>query len=63
MFRLVSEAYRIRMAYLFDPWLAIHLSRVEPLPHQITAVYGEMLPRANRCVFCWPMILVQVKRS
>ena len=45
MFRLVSEAYRIRMAYLFDPWLAIHLSRVEPLPHQITAVYGEMLPR------------------
>ncbi len=45
LFRLVSEAYRIRMAYLFDPWLAIHLSRVEPLPHQITAVYGEMLPR------------------
>ena len=45
MFRLVSEAYRIRMAYLFDPWLAIHISQVEPLPHQITAVYGEMLPR------------------
>jgi superfamily II DNA or RNA helicase len=45
MFRLVSEAYRIRMAYLFDPWLAIHLSQVEPLPHQITAVYGEMLSR------------------
>lgn len=45
MFRMVSEAYRIRMAYLFDPWLAIHLSQVEPLPHQITAVYGEMLPR------------------
>lgn len=45
MFRLVSEAYRIRMAYLFDPWMAVHLSQVEPLPHQITAVYGEMLPR------------------
>ena len=45
LFRLVSEAYRIRMAYLFDPWMAIHLSQVEPLPHQITAVYGEMLPR------------------
>lgn len=45
LFRLVSEAYRIRMAYLFDPWMAVHLSRVEPLPHQITAVYGEMLPR------------------
>lgn len=45
LFRLVSEAYRIRMAYLFDPWMAVHLSMVEPLPHQITAVYGEMLPR------------------
>ncbi|HMM97451.1 MAG TPA: helicase-related protein [Anaerolineales bacterium] len=45
LFRLVSEAYRIRMAYLFDPWMAVHLSQVEPLPHQITAVYGEMIPR------------------
>ena len=45
LFRLVSEAYRIRMAYLFDPWMAVHLAQVEPLPHQITAVYGEMLPR------------------
>jgi hypothetical protein len=43
--RLVSEAYRIRLAHLFDPYLAIHTSRIEPLPHQITAVYGEMLPR------------------
>lgn len=43
--RLVSEAYRIRLAHLFDPYLAIHTSRVTPLPHQITAVYGEMLPR------------------
>jgi superfamily II DNA or RNA helicase len=45
LFRLASEAYRIRMAYLFDPWLAVHTSFVQPLPHQITAVYGEMLPR------------------
>lgn len=45
LFRLVSEAYRIRMAYLFDPWMAVHLSLIEPLPHQISAVYGEMLPR------------------
>ncbi len=41
--RLVSEAYRIRMAYLFDPHLAVHTSLVEPFPHQITAVYEEML--------------------
>ncbi|NLD43264.1 MAG: DEAD/DEAH box helicase, partial [Chloroflexi bacterium] len=45
LFRLVSEAYRIRLAHLFDPLLAIHTSVVEPLPHQVTAVYEEMLPR------------------
>src|SRR4051794_34261989 len=45
LFRLVSEAYRIRLAHLFDPVLAVHTSLVEPLPHQITAVYESMLPR------------------
>jgi superfamily II DNA or RNA helicase len=45
LFRIVSEAYRIRLAYLFDPLLAVHTSLVEPLPHQITAVYETMLPR------------------
>jgi SNF2 family DNA or RNA helicase len=45
LFRLVSEAHRIRLAHLFDPLLAVHTSLVEPLPHQITAVYAEMLPR------------------
>ena len=44
-FRLVSEAYRIRLAHLFDQRLAVHTSQVDPLPHQITAVYEEMLPR------------------
>src|SRR6266566_1301376 len=45
LFRLVSEAYRIRLAYLFDPLIAVHTSLVDPLPHQITAVYEEMLTR------------------
>ncbi len=45
LFRLASEALRIRLAYLFDPYLAVHTSNLEPLPHQIRAVYGEMLPR------------------
>lgn len=45
LFQLVSEAYRIRLACLFDPYLAVHTSQVEPLPHQITAVYESMLPR------------------
>src|SRR5216110_2488714 len=45
MFRLVSEAHRIQLAHLFDPVLAVHTSNVQPLPHQITAVYEAMLPR------------------
>lgn len=45
LFRLVSEAHRIRLAHLFDPVLAVHTSVVDPLPHQITAVYEAMLPR------------------
>lgn len=45
LLRLVTEATRIQLAHHFDPYLAIHTSRVIPLPHQISAVYGEMLPR------------------
>ncbi|MCC6801240.1 MAG: DUF3883 domain-containing protein, partial [Anaerolineae bacterium] len=45
LLRLVSEAYRIQLAHLFDPLLAVHTSMIEPLPHQITAVYDEMLTR------------------
>lgn len=45
LFRLVSEAHRIRLAYLFDPLLAVHTSLVDPLPHQITGAYESMLPR------------------
>src|SRR4051794_8584825 len=45
LFRLVSEAQRIRLAHLFDPVLAVHTSIVDPLPHQITAVYESMLTR------------------
>ena len=50
LFRLVSEAYRIRLAHLFDPQLAVHTSDIEPLPHQITAVYEDMLQH-NRLRF------------
>ena len=45
LFRLVSEANRIKLAHLFDPVLAVHTSEVEPLPHQITAVYEAMIER------------------
>ena len=45
LFRLVSEAQRLRYAFLFDPLIAISTSAVDPLPHQITAVYETMLNR------------------
>lgn len=43
--KLTIEAKRIDLAFLFDPMMAVHTSNVEPLPHQITAVYESMLPR------------------
>src|SRR3984893_13826862 len=45
LFRLVSESHRFRLAHLFVPVLPVQTSVVEPLPHQITAVYEAMLPR------------------
>ncbi|GAA0739586.1 DUF3883 domain-containing protein [Dactylosporangium roseum] len=45
-FRLVAEVQRISLAGLFDPMLAVATSDVQPLPHQIQAVYGEMLDRS-----------------
>lgn len=44
-FKRAAEACRISLAYLFDPMMAVHTSNVQPLPHQITAVYESMLPR------------------
>ena len=43
-FRLALEALRISKGFQFDPLMAIHTSNVEPLPHQIAAVYEKMLP-------------------
>ncbi|MFN8410370.1 MAG: helicase-related protein [Flavobacteriales bacterium] len=43
--KLAAEAHRIDLAYLFDPMMAVHTSNVDPLPHQITAVYEAMLPK------------------
>ncbi len=44
-FKLAVEAKRIDLAFLFDPMMAVHTSNVDPLPHQITAVYESLLPR------------------
>lgn len=44
-FRLAAEAMRIKYAALYDPMVAVNSSDVDPLPHQIRAVYEELLPR------------------
>jgi superfamily II DNA or RNA helicase len=44
-FKMAAEAQRIKLAGLYDPMLAVATSEVQPLPHQIRAVYGELLPR------------------
>ncbi|GAA3083269.1 helicase-related protein [Streptomyces rectiviolaceus] len=45
LFRLAAEALRIRMAARGDAMLAVSTSLLDPLPHQIQAVYNELLPR------------------
>ncbi|MCW2276781.1 DEAD/DEAH box helicase [Heliophilum fasciatum] len=43
--KLVTEAYSINLAHLFAPMMTVHTSNVDPLPHQIMAVYESMLTR------------------
>jgi superfamily II DNA or RNA helicase len=42
-FKLAAEATRIRLAYTYDPLFAVSVARIDPLPHQLEAVYGYML--------------------
>lgn len=44
-FKLAAEALRIKYAALYDPLIAVNSSDLQPLPHQIRAVYGELLPK------------------
>lgn len=44
-FVLFAEAERIKSAYQFDPLFAINCSVVDPLPHQVEAVYKFLLPQ------------------
>lgn len=43
-FGLFAEAERINSAYQFDPLFAVNCSIVDPLPHQVEAVYRNLLP-------------------
>jgi len=42
-FFLALEARRIRLAHQFDPLLAVSVAQIDPLPHQIEAVYHHVL--------------------
>ncbi|MGH9075126.1 MAG: hypothetical protein ACRDZQ_13565 [Acidimicrobiales bacterium] len=51
--KLAAEARRIALAHLFDPMLAVYLSRLDPLPHQIRGSTARCCP-ASPCASCWP---------
>src|SRR5580765_1993292 len=42
-FRIGVEAARLGLAYEYDPYFSLSISRVDPLPHQLEAVYGYFL--------------------
>ena len=43
-FRLGIEAARLGLAYEYDPYFSLSIARVDPLPHQLEAVYHYILP-------------------
>jgi hypothetical protein len=53
---------RIRLASLHNPTLAVSSREIDPLPHQIRAVYEEMLPRTP-LRFCSPTTRVRARPS
>lgn len=62
-FRLAAEALRMRHAGLSDPMLAVETSDIDPLPHQIRAVYGTLLAQAGSCASCSRTTQVPARRS
>jgi hypothetical protein len=46
-FRLGVEAMRLGLAYEYDPYFALSIARVDPLPHQLEAVYDYFLKLAR----------------
>ena len=46
LLRLGLQAYALGIAYEFDPYFGLSISRVDPLPHQLEAVCDYLLRRA-----------------
>ena len=47
LLRLGLQAYGLGIAYEFDPYFGLSISRVDPLPHQLEAVYEHLLKLAQ----------------
>lgn len=47
LLRLGLQAYALGIAYEFDPYFGLSISRVDPLPHQLAAVYDHLLKLAR----------------
>ena len=47
LLRLGLQAYALGIAYEFDPYFGLSVSRVDPLPHQLAAVYDHLLKLAR----------------
>lgn len=47
LLRLSLQAYALGLAYEFDPYFGLSVSRVDPLPHQLEAVYEYLLKLAR----------------
>ena len=43
LLRIALQAYSLGIAYEFDPYFGLSISRVDPLPHQLEAVYDHLL--------------------
>lgn len=47
LIRLGLQAYILGIAYEFDPYFGLSISRVDPLPHQLEAIYDYLLKLAQ----------------
>src|SRR2546429_6580417 len=61
-FRLGIEGMRLGLAYEYDPYFSLSIARIDPLPHQLEAVYDYFM-KLPRFVSFLPMIPARGRRS
>lgn len=60
-FSLGVEALRLGLAYEYDPFFALAIARVDPLPHQLEAVYNYFLKQLRLREFIQRNLTLEVK--